>query len=112
MLKNRGIIRLYKRVRYHLIGIAITAVMNKHIFTNAQSFEIEKWTGLAIGLDDMCGEQAVPLQRRISGSIQPSDLILQPGNIPALVLLLHAQDLSFYPKDGNRKGQGCYSVRR
>src|SRR5688572_28524112 len=96
MLHYTGIIRLYIGIGHNFIGIAVTRAIYKDILTYTEVLQPRKYARLSICTDDVSREYTIAFPRRISSSIQPSDLILQPGDIPVAVLMLHTHDVRFH----------------
>lgn len=105
MLHYTGIIRQYIGIRNNLIGIAVTRAVYKDILTYTQVLQPGKYARLSICTNGVCREYTIAFPRGISGSIQPSDLVLQPGDIPVPVLTLHTYNrcFHFYDRDVESK---------
>src|SRR5690349_8165657 len=92
MLHYTGIVGLYKGVGHSLIGITVTGSIYKDVLTYTEMLQTRKYARVSIGTNDMACKYTIAFPRWISSSIQPSDLILQPGDIPIPVLMLHTDN--------------------
>ena len=105
MLKDTRIIRLDQGVGDNLIGIAVSGVIDKDVLPDAQGFQAVEYPSFPIRADHMGSDHAIALPGGIRRSVQPSDLVLQPGDIPVPILFLHANDGSLHFEHGNIQGQ-------
>src|SRR6266498_4975073 len=90
MFHHAAIRRLDDRIGDHFVSVAITSVIYKDIFTQAQRLQLGEYASLSIGIDNMCREHTIAFPSGISGSVQPSNLILQPGDVPTPILRLYS----------------------
>ena len=76
----------------NLIYIAVSPSMHDHLIAVSQPLQVGKRSYQAVRKYDMTGDHTVPAPGRERGSLQISDVVPQPGDVPSFICFWDAEN--------------------